>query len=333
LPIEPYRQQLAAELRRRISDISVAREIARVAGVPVGPATAGTGIDLLWQAIVDKAVSINRVPRLLDVAGSHLTSGNGDNITDANVNDPASVAGWSHVGPEELEGYERRIGSRSTLLPVSFLARGLQAARSVCLIRYTVENPNTGLQEPATATGFLIAADRLLTCFHVLPDAGVAETAFARFGFEQRHAGTDYAGEEFKILPTGGFWTSGNRDHDWTVVAIDRAASERYGFLTISKVDFAGMANVNIIGHPDGDAKQIALYDNLLVGHEKNRVLYTTETSLGSSGSPVFDSDWRVVALHNGWRMKAQRLGLRTVYRNAGVNINRVVDDLAQHRI
>lgn len=56
-----------------------------------------------------------------------------------------------------------------------------------------------------------------------------------------------------------------------------------------------------------------------------DRILYTTETANGSSGSPVFDSEWRVVGLHNGWREHYELTKLRRVIRNAGININRII--------
>jgi V8-like Glu-specific endopeptidase len=55
-------------------------------------------------------------------------------------------------------------------------------------------------------------------------------------------------------------------------------------------------------------------------------VLYTTETMEGSSGSPVFDSQWRVVAMHNGWQKVFERNMVRRVTRNAGININRIIE-------
>jgi V8-like Glu-specific endopeptidase len=330
LPLEPYRQQLASELYRRLPDLDAAVRTAEAAGVPVSRAPSGPDAADLWQTIVDRAVDDDRVPHLLDAAGAQLDAAAAGALTGAGVMDPASEVGWYHVGPEDLAGYEQRIGERSTLLPVSFLERGLQAARSVCLIRYEVQDRITGRANTATATGFLIDRDKILTCFHVFPDRQAAESAYALFNFEQPRPGVESPGDRFEIAPADGYWTSGSRDHDWTVVAVKGSPGSVYGFLPLAKVEFAGVANVNIVGHPNGEHKQIALYDNLLVRANRERVLYTTETSRGSPGSPVFDTDWRVVALHNGWRKEAQALRFRTVYRNSGVNINRVVDGLTR---
>jgi V8-like Glu-specific endopeptidase len=63
------------------------------------------------------------------------------------------------------------------------------------------------------------------------------------------------------------------------------------------------------------------------------RVQYLTDTEPGSSGSPVFDSQWRLVALHHsgGWLPEPGRE--TKFYRNEGININRVIDGLKQHEL
>ena len=56
-----------------------------------------------------------------------------------------------------------------------------------------------------------------------------------------------------------------------------------------------------IIQHPRGDPLQLALETNAIVAVNANntRVSYRTNTLLGSSGSPCFNSNWELVALHH----------------------------------
>jgi len=59
---------------------------------------------------------------------------------------------------------------------------------------------------------------------------------------------------------------------------------------------------VNIVQHPQGRRKEVSLHDNK-VGYVYDKVIrYSADTEPGSSGSPVFNNQWELVALHHaGW--------------------------------
>jgi endonuclease G, mitochondrial len=61
---------------------------------------------------------------------------------------------------------------------------------------------------------------------------------------------------------------------------------------------------VNIVQHPKGELKQIAIRNNTLLDLPEDPGLdklahYETDTEQGSSGSPVFNDQWEVIALHH----------------------------------
>jgi V8-like Glu-specific endopeptidase len=62
----------------------------------------------------------------------------------------------------------------------------------------------------------------------------------------------------------------------------------------------------------------------------EDRVQYLTDTLPGSSGSPVFDSEWNLVALHHsgGWMKEPGSFSKSTLFRNEGIAIQKVIDGL-----
>lgn len=65
-------------------------------------------------------------------------------------------------------------------------------------------------------------------------------------------------------------------------------------------------ARVRVIGHPGGRGLSFSV--NELLDHEDPRVHYRTATEGGSSGSPAFNDDWKLIALHHAGGMALQML-------------------------
>lgn len=65
-----------------------------------------------------------------------------------------------------------------------------------------------------------------------------------------------------------------------------------------------------VVGHPSGSGLQISLHDSQLLDiDDVDRLLhYRTPTEPGSSGSPVFNAQWQVMAVHHGGSAKMPRL-------------------------
>lgn len=87
-------------------------------------------------------------------------------------------------------------------------------------------------------------------------------------------------------------------------------------------------ARAFIIGHPDGDGLQFSIADSELLDIDDagKLVHYRTPTVGGSSGSPVFDLDWTVFAIHHAGDDAAPRLhGSGTYAANEGVSIGALI--------
>jgi V8-like Glu-specific endopeptidase len=57
---------------------------------------------------------------------------------------------------------------------------------------------------------------------------------------------------------------------------------------------------LNVIHHPNGDRKRISIRENRMVAEDDIWLRYASDTRPGSSGAPVFNDQWEMVALHHG---------------------------------
>jgi V8-like Glu-specific endopeptidase len=81
---------------------------------------------------------------------------------------------------------------------------------------------------------------------------------------------------------------------------------------------------VNILGHPYGDEQVVSMQDNRVISVEPPKLTYRTPTEHGSSGSPVFNQQWEVVALHHAGPAFSNSDG------NEGVLIGDIIAAMAQ---
>jgi V8-like Glu-specific endopeptidase len=83
----------------------------------------------------------------------------------------------------------------------------------------------------------------------------------------------------------------------------------------------------NIIQHPLGGPMKVALRYNQIVEVMGERVYYLSDTLEGSSGSPVFDDEWRVIALHRAGGLQDQS-GRVLLEANEGVPIAVILNQI-----
>jgi V8-like Glu-specific endopeptidase len=222
-------------------------------------------------------------------------------------------------GPAAARALEKIIGAKSTLVQIAYLEVGLARSRSV--VRVCLADGSSG-------TGFVTADSTLITNNHVLPSAESAKEAIVQFNYQDTAAGLSAPLEEAKLDPGTLFRTS--PEDDWTAVRIAGDVA-KWGAIDLAKVSVKVGDPVNIIQHPGGGPKQISLQANTVAFVGAGRVQYLTDTLPGSSGSPVFDAKWNVVALHHsgGWLTEPNAPSKATYYRNEGTSIDRIIDGLA----
>lgn len=222
---------------------------------------------------------------------------------------------WHEDPAFEPLTYERVIGLNN-LLSVAWLSRGLELAATVARIALP----------GGPGTGFLIGPDLVITNHHVLPNEKAAEKAVVEFNYQINWAGRPEPVRRFS-LDTSYFHT--NKALDYTIVRVQGTPGDLFGHIDL--VDRAEV-NVNdyviVIGHPNGGPKQIGLTDNKVAAVFDTVVQYSTDTEPGSSGSPVFNQDWRLVGLHHRGGGLAGPDGQK-YFINEGVQIGAIVRDAA----
>ncbi len=194
---------------------------------------------------------------------------------------------------------ERIIAATNDLQAVNFLPRGARTARTVARISIS----RNGRMIPF-GTGSLVSPRLLLTNNHVLPDIATAEQCTAEFNCELDVDMNNAMIAGYEVDPDRFFIT--NEHLDYSLVALKdgpdgRAPGDEFSWnqLIERQGKIVTGEPVNIVGHPMGRAKEMAIRNNLLQNQVDEFLHYTTDTEPGNSGSPVFNDQWEVVALHH----------------------------------
>ncbi|MFD4428474.1 trypsin-like serine peptidase, partial [Nocardia sp. NPDC058497] len=204
---------------------------------------------------------------------------------------------------------ERIIGFANDLQAVNFLTRGTRAAAAVARISLA----RNGREVPM-GTGSLVSPQLLLTNNHVLPTVDRAESVVIEFGAEAGIDNQHNPVTKYRLAP-GDFFVT-NKHLDYTLVRVapgpDGAApGVTFGcnrLIADTGKIVIGEA-MNVIGHPQGRLKEISIRDNRLDLQLDDFLHYTSDTEPGNSGSPVFNDQWEIVALHHAGGPKKDAQG------------------------
>ncbi len=152
----------------------------------------------------------------------------------------------------------------------------------------------------AMGTGVLVNRQLLLTCKHVLErilDCGLNH-AWVRFGYKTGNTGIE-SGEVFELdLKT--FVSKNTQPYYALDYALVRIFGEpEYSTAPLSNAWLNRTQNVRIVHHPRGEPAQISDIGQI-VKVDKEYIQHNIKTDYGSSGAPIFDLNWHVVAIQRG---------------------------------
>lgn len=231
-----------------------------------------------------------------------------------------------------VDGAAEAVYGSNDFQPVVFLPDGATVRRAVGRVQVQSAGVTT------SGSGFLLSPDLFITNQHVVMNAADAANTVVVFDDEIGHGGTRTPQTRFSLAPGRLALFSDEDQLDYAIVAlggrIDGAATAPdlgYCPLGFSPDRHRIGMNVNIIQHPNALPKTIAIRNNLLTARTDTRLLYETDTDVGSSGSPVFNDQWDIVALHHYGAPSAAAAGAPpNPSVNEGIRISAIFEDLKQ---
>ena len=236
---------------------------------------------------------------------------------------------YDELPKEKHHGAEKIQGKTMDFVDISFLELARIAGNSVGRVTFHSTQPQ--------GTGFMISDELFLTNNHVISSYHNAKNFRVQFDYELDVSDSILPVTSFALDPDKFFLTDPTEKLDFTIVAIgERIQGEK----TLADFDYSPLLDngdkhvisefVNIIQHPAGHFKQIVLRENQLEERFDDYLYYTADTLGGSSGSPVFNDQFEVIALHH-WGGSSKPTGPGGTHEtdiNEGVRISSIVSKL-----
>ncbi|WP_223173671.1 DNA/RNA non-specific endonuclease [Georgenia yuyongxinii] len=236
------------------------------------------------------------------------------------------------VEPDEAHAVEtstlllEKIINTADFVGVRYLDAGVIAAHAIG--RVNIRDVRGTVR--GYGTGFLVSPSLLITNHHVLPDAPTARSSVIEFDYQDGVDGRPLAPQVFPLDPARFFVADRGLDFALVAVGAPTGVLAQFGFnrLTAAQGTIIIGEFVTIVQHPRGEKKQVALRENQIVDIPELVVHYAADTEPGSSGSPVFNDQWEVVALHHASVPAPTRDDLGG-FVNEGIRISRILNFLA----
>jgi outer membrane protein assembly factor BamB/tetratricopeptide (TPR) repeat protein len=242
----------------------------------------------------------------------------------------AARYGLALAGPASLQ-LEKLIKASNSFLNIAAWREKLgELEMRVCRVE---------IKGSPVGTGFLVGPSAVMTNHHVIQSVltgedGPGDVAL-RFDYKVLSGGKTLYGTPFRLASGKDDWliaaspssavdlqpepkqgTPGEDELDYALLRVgdevgrqpvgerpDPKAPPR-GWIEVldQPYEFKPNSALHIIQHPLGEPLKLSLQQEAVLGLNGNetRVKYTTNTEPGSSGSPCFNANWNLIALHHG---------------------------------
>jgi V8-like Glu-specific endopeptidase len=325
-----------SQLNDALADLAYSHQaitrLAQEAGLPPSKINFSGNASEIWHSVISELDKRNQTVNLFAVAKERfpenpfLKAAVGADQINYTIAPQLDSADWRNPDYADLEVFTME---KTTLLPITFLELGMRKANSVAKVEVKV-GPNTNV-----GTGFLAKfpdIDKVffVTNYHVISEQTKIPFTKVIFNFEDDLEGGVKNTEVFRINATGAWITSPVHEFDVSIFELtdENKTLKNYGYIELHDVEVSKNEFVNIIQHPGGQSKQLALYHNFVTFSSSKTIQYLTDTLKGSSGAPVFNSAWDLVAIHHsGGLLKKDEAPLPFGFksRNEGVRISAII--------
>lgn len=230
---------------------------------------------------------------------------------------------------------------QNDLLSYSFLEAGVHAGKGIVRLKVPrYENGaasvlNAGGQTFYSGTGWLLTRALLITNHHVINARNEHEpnAIYTDLELQCEHSSAEFDFNSDNMIPRTLFIEKlevMNEDLDFAILRLRTAADciPPGRFPNEVNIGLEGPTVVNIIQHPFGHSKKIAIRNNHIYKTDYPKLFYFTDTEKGSSGSPVFNDRWLVIALHRASKpiKDVSYQGKTTGWVNEGVQLKAIFD-------
>ncbi len=146
-------------------------------------------------------------------------------------------------------------------------------------------------------TGFLVAPQLILSCYHVLPDATTAEASSIEFDYQRDEDGTFGQVTAVRLHPQRCFLA--DQALDFCLVGLETELKNRPVIPLTVDGDATLGEWVSLFHHPQAGPLQLSLRGGAVIAVYDDVLHHSVNTQGGSAGAPLLDETLRLIGLHH----------------------------------